>query len=215
MEEGVVRLIKYAHACVRVESDGVLVIDPGSFTEPEALDGVDAVLLTHEHPDHLNVDALADALGKRPAVRVFAHPAVAGKLESLSEAVTTVTSGERFEAAGFDVKAYGGWHAQIHPDIPLVPNLAYLVDGSLYHPGDSFDVPEDATVDTLFVPISAPWLKTSESVNFIRAVRPRRAYALHDSLLNEAGASLVDGLLSKLAGVAYARLGSGESVSLR
>jgi L-ascorbate metabolism protein UlaG (beta-lactamase superfamily) len=215
-----VRLVKYAHACVRVESEAVLVIDPGSFTERAALDGADAVLITHEHGDHLDVDTLADELGKRPAVRVFAHPAVAGKLEALSGAVTTVTPGDEFEAAGLLVRAYGGWHAEIHPDIPLVPNLGYLVreapDGpSLYHPGDSFDVPEGATVDTLFVPISAPWLKTSESINFVRAVAPRRAYALHDFLLSTPGFALVDGLLSKLSGTEYARLASGASVSLR
>ena len=72
------RFLKYSHACVRVESDAaVLVIDPGGLTEREALDGADAVLITHEHFDHLDVDALADELGKRPSVRVYTHPAVA------------------------------------------------------------------------------------------------------------------------------------------
>lgn len=213
------RLIKYAHACVRVESDAVLVIDPGSFTERVALDGADAVLITHEHGDHLDVDALSDELAKRPAVRVYAHPAVAGKLAALSASVTAVTPGDEFEAAGLRVTAYGGWHAEIHPDIPLVPNLGFLVstgagEPGFYHPGDSFDVPEGAIVDTLFVPISAPWLKTAESVNFVRAVAPRRAYALHDALLSAPGFGLVDGLMSRLSGAEYARLASGESVRL-
>ena len=68
------RLTKYSHACVRLEKDGVLVIDPGVFSEPAALDGVDAVLLTHEHVDHLNLDALTEALSGRPEVRIFTHP---------------------------------------------------------------------------------------------------------------------------------------------
>jgi L-ascorbate metabolism protein UlaG (beta-lactamase superfamily) len=214
-EEVVVRLVKYEHACVRVESDAaVLVIDPGSFTARRALDGVDAVLITHEHADHLDVEALADALAKRPAVRVFTHPAVAGKLSALSGAVTTVSSGEEFEAAGLRVRAYGGWHALIHADVPRVPNLGFLVEGGLYHPGDSFDLPEGATVDTLFVPISAPWLKAAESVDFVRSVAPRRAFALHDHLLSAAGLPIVDSLLSRLAGTPYRRLAPGESVSL-
>ena len=213
------RLVKYGHSCVRVESDAVLVIDPGSFTERVALDGADAVLITNEHGDHLDLEALADELDGRPGVRLFAHPAVAGKLETLPGAVTSVTPGDAFEAAGLFVKAYGGWHAEIHPDIPLVPNLGYLVSASaggpaFYHPGDSFDTPEDATVDTLFVPISAPWLKASSSINFVRAVAPRRAYALHDALLSQAGFGLVDGLMSRLCGAEYARLASGEAVSL-
>lgn len=207
------RITKFTHACVRVERDGaVLVIDPGTFTEPEALDGVDAVLITHEHHDHLDVDKLADALGKRPSVTVHTHPEVVPKLAALDGAVTTVTSGERFTAAGLAVRGYGGWHAQIHPDIPRVPNLGFLVEERLYHPGDSFDLPEGAQVDTLFVPVSAPWLKLSESVEFVRAVAPRRAFALHDCLLSEAGHTVTDGTMTRLAKCEYARLASGQAV---
>lgn len=209
------RLIKYTHACVRIEADAaVLVIDPGAFTERAALDGVDAVLITHEHFDHLNVEALADELGKRPAVKVFTHAAVVDKLDALAGAVTTVASGDEFEAAGFKVRAYGGWHAEIHPDVPRVPNLGFLVDEMLYHPGDSFDVPTGATVDTLFVPVSGPWLKISESVEFVRAVAPRRAYALHDALLSEAGYKVTDANMSRLSGTEYARLAPGSAVTL-
>ena len=208
------RLVKYSHSCVRLEGDGVLVIDPGGFSEPVALDGVDAVLITHEHPDHLNLDALTEKLAGRPEVRIFTHDEVLPKLGDLASVTTTVDSGEEFTAAGFAVRAYGGRHAVIHPDIPTVANLGYLVDGSVYHPGDSFDVPADATVDTLFVPVSAPWLKMAESVEFVRAVKPRRAFALHDSLLNDAGLGLSDSLMARLSGAEYRRLGAGQAVTL-
>jgi L-ascorbate metabolism protein UlaG (beta-lactamase superfamily) len=209
------RLTKYAHSCVRIErDDAVLVIDPGVFSELEALDGVDAVLITHEHFDHLNVDALADALGKRPSVTVYTHADVVPKLDALGGAVTTVASGQSFEAAGFRVRAYGGLHAEIHRDVPRVANLGFLVEDSLYHPGDSFDVPEGAAIDTLFVPISAPWLKLSESVDFVRAVAPRRAYAMHDCLLSDAGYKVTDGNMSRLSQCDYARLEPGTSVDI-
>ncbi|GAB3816230.1 MBL fold metallo-hydrolase [Micromonospora zhanjiangensis] len=204
------RLTKYGHACVRVEHDGgVLVIDPGMFTEPAALDGVDAVLITHEHADHLDVGALADALARRPSVTVHTNAAVASKLDALAGVVTTVDSGDTFTAAGMPVRAYGGLHADIHPEIPRVPNLGFVVNDRVYHPGDSFDVPDDVTVDTLFVPVSAPWLKLSEAVEFVRAVAPRRAYALHDALLSDAGQQVTAGVLSRLAGCEYARLEPG------
>jgi L-ascorbate metabolism protein UlaG (beta-lactamase superfamily) len=208
------RLTKYGHSCVRIERDGaVLVIDPGAFSEPEALDGVDAVLITHEHFDHLNVDLLADALGKRPSVTVHTHRDVLPKLDALAGAVTTVESGESFTAAGFAIRAYGGLHAEIHRDLPRVANLGFLVEDTIYHPGDSFDVPAGATVETLFVPISAPWLKLSEAVDFVRAVAPRRAYALHDCLLSDAGFKVTDGNMTKLSGCDYARLAAGETVN--
>lgn len=210
------RVVKFTHSCVRIEGDGaVLVIDPGSFSERAALDGVDAVLITHEHADHLDVDALADTLARRASVTVFTHPEVAPRLAALAGAVTPVQPGQSFQAAGFGVRAYGGWHAEIHPDIPRVVNLGFLVeDGhtSVYHPGDSFDVPAGVEVDTLFVPVSAPWLKAAESVDFIRAVRPRHAYALHDGLLNDIGAQLTDGVLGRLAGCGYTHLAPGTAL---
>jgi L-ascorbate metabolism protein UlaG (beta-lactamase superfamily) len=206
---------KYSHACVRIESDGaVLVIDPGVFTERAALDGADAVLITHEHMDHMVVDTLADELGKRPSVRIFTHADVKPKLGQLADVVTTVASGEEFQAAGLPVRAYGGWHAEIHPDLPSVVNLGFLINNSLYHPGDSFDVPQGAIVDTLFVPVTAPWLKASESVDFIRAVKPRQAYALHDALGNDANFGIIGNIMNGLGGAPYERLAPGTSFNL-
>ncbi|GIF70485.1 MBL fold metallo-hydrolase [Asanoa siamensis] len=207
------RLTKFGHSCVRVEQDGaVLVIDPGGFTERTALDGVDAVLITHEHPDHIDVDALTDMLAKRPAVTVHTNADTAAKLSALGDVVTTVETGQSFSAAGMPVRAFGGMHAEIHPDLPRIANLGFLVNDSVYHPGDSFDVPEGVRVETLFVPVSAPWLKISESVDFVRAVAPRRAFALHDGIVNDAGGKLIDGVLGRLLKVDYQRLAPGTSV---
>lgn len=208
------RLTKFSHACVRLDRDGaVLVIDPGSLSERSALDGADAVLITHEHFDHLNVEALTDALAVRPSVRIYTHPEVTPKLGDLAEVVTEVEPGDDFEAAGFAVRTYGGLHAMIHPELPRVANLGFFIEG-VYHPGDSFDVPTDAAVHTLFVPVSGPWLKLSESVEFVRQVAPRRAFALHDGLLNDVGLKVYDANLANLAGCDYTRLRSGESVAL-
>ena len=206
------RVTKFSHACLRIEGDGVLVVDPGIFSEANALDGADAVLLTHEHVDHLDGDKLVEALGRRPEIRVYAHPDVRPMLTALGDAVISVEAGQEFQAAGFPVRAYGGQHAIIYPELPRVANLGYLVsdgDRSVYTPGDSFTVPEDARVDTLFVPLNAPWMKLAEAIDFARAVRPRRAYALHDALLNESGASISDGHLQRFSGTTYARVAPG------
>lgn len=211
------RITKYGHACVRVERDGgVLVIDPGSLSEPEAVDGVDAVLITHEHFDHLDVERLVDLLATRPTVTVHTHPDVTGKLAELDGVVHRVVPGDEFTAAGFAVRAYGGLHAMVHPELPRVANVGFFVEGErgeggLYHPGDSFDVPTDAQVDTLFVPVSGPWLRLADAVEFVRQVAPRRAFALHDGLLNDVGNDVVTGGMKRLAKCDYARLSPGQS----
>lgn len=208
------RLTKYTHACVRFARDGAaLVIDPGIFTEPTALDGADAVLITHEHADHLDVDKLTAAYERASRLTVYTHPSVAGQLTALGDAVVPVEAGQEFTAAGFRVRAYGGQHAVIHPDVPRIANLGFLIEESVFHPGDSVEyVPSDAEVEVLFVPLNAPWLKLSESVEFVRQVAPGRAYALHDHLLSAAGAQVYGGNLSRLGGCDYQRLEPGTTV---
>jgi L-ascorbate metabolism protein UlaG (beta-lactamase superfamily) len=205
------RLIKFGHSCVRLESDGgVLVIDPGVFSDPSALDGAHAVLVTHEHADHINVDELI----KRPGLPIFTNEAVASKLDAIADSVTTVVPGDQFDAAGHRVRAFGGTHARIHPDIPQVANLAFLVNATVYHPGDSLFVPQDTTVDTLLLPVAAPWLKTSEAIDFARTVAPRQAIAIHEAVLSDVGLGIVDNLLANLSRTQFQRLPVGGEINV-
>ncbi|MFI9641972.1 MBL fold metallo-hydrolase [Micromonospora sp. NPDC051925] len=206
------RLTKYSHSCLRIERDGaVLVVDPGVFSEPAALDGADAVLVTHEHPDHLDVPALTRRLDREP-IPVYGPAALTAVLGDAAQALTPVAPGDTFTAAGIPVRAVGGRHAVIHPDIPVVENVGYLLDGTVYHPGDALFVPEDVEVETLFAPIHAPWSKFSEVVDFIRAVAPRRAYALHDALLNANGYGVLDRQYTALSRTDYQRLEPGSRI---
>ncbi|MEU4662108.1 MBL fold metallo-hydrolase [Micromonospora chalcea] len=205
---------KYSHSCLRLEHDGaVLVVDPGGFSEPEALDGADAVLVTHEHPDHVDVAALTRALERRP-VPVHGPASLAGVLGDAAEALVTVSPGQSLTVAGVPVRTYGGQHAVIHPDIPVIQNIGYLFADVLYHPGDALFVPDDVQVDTLFAPIHAPWSKFSEVVDFIRAVAPRRAYALHDALLNGNGLGVLDRQYTALSKTDYRRLEPGTRIDV-
>ncbi|MFD6666500.1 MBL fold metallo-hydrolase [Micromonospora chalcea] len=206
------QVTKYAHSCLRLEHDGaVLVVDPGVFSDPKALDGADAVLITHEHPDHVDVPALTRELERR-SVPVHGPASLAGVLGDAAEALVTVEPGQSFTVAGVPVRAYGGQHAVIHPDIPVIQNIGYLFADVVYHPGDSLFVPDDVQVDTLFAPIHAPWSKFSEVVEFIRAVAPRRAYALHDALLNDNGLGVLDRQYTALSKTDYRRLEPGTRI---
>jgi L-ascorbate metabolism protein UlaG (beta-lactamase superfamily) len=217
------KLTKFTHACVRLEKEGrVLVLDPGTFSETDrALAGAAAVLITHEHPDHIDVDAVTDALLANGELQLFAPDGVAaqlrGKAPEAADRIHAVAADNSFEAAGFAIRSFGGQHALIHPQIPVVANVGFLVDANVYHPGDSFAIPDGIEVQTLLVPIHAPWNKVGEVVDFVIGVRAPRAYPIHDALLNDTGRGLIEGHVTRIGaryGTEYRHLSSGESVEV-
>jgi len=211
------RITKFGHACVRIEHEGsVVVIDPGVFTDAEALDGASAVLITHEHVDHYLPDHL-----KAVDVPVWTIDAVAAKIRidapDVAERTTVVAPGQRFEAGGLPVTSVGELHAVIHPEFPRFHNSGYRIEAggsTLFHPGDAIDQVETG-VDVLFLPVSAPWARSAELIDFARAVRAPMSVAIHDRIYSEAGAGIFDQHVNSFlppAGLQYKRLADGEDL---
>jgi len=189
-------LTKFGHSCVRLEKDGArLVIDPGIWAGPDVLADASVVLITHEHVDHLDDEAIRAALTADEDLLLWASEAVAGQLGEFGDRVRAVHHGDAFGAAGFEVHVYGSDHALVDTAIPIVPNTGFAIDSEIFHPGDSFTVPEDK-IPTLLVPVTAPWLKFSDVTDYIRTVAPERGYWIHDALLNSKGANLMTNLLN-------------------
>ncbi|WP_329596912.1 MBL fold metallo-hydrolase [Streptomyces pseudovenezuelae] len=210
------KLTKMSHACVRLEQDGqTLVLDPGAFSEEHAALGADAILVTHEHLDHFSEDRLRAALEANPAAQIWTLKSVAEKISTAFPGrVHTVGHGDTFTAAGFDVQVHGELHAVIHPDIPRITNVGYLIDGgTVFHPGDALTVP-DHTVETLMLPVMAPWSKISEVIDYVREVKPQRAYDIHDALLTDLARPIYDSQIGALGGAEHLRLKPGESTAL-
>ncbi|MFE2760856.1 MBL fold metallo-hydrolase [Streptomyces halstedii] len=215
MNASPVTLIKKAHSCVRLERDGrALVIDPGGFSEDDAAVGADAILVTHEHPDHFDEGRLRAGLESNPAAQVWTLRSVAEQLSAAFPGrVHAVGHGDTFSAAGFDVQVHGELHAVIHPDIPRITNVGFLVDGSVFHPGDALTVP-DRPVDTLMLPVMAPWNKISEVIDYVREVAPRRAIDVHDALLTDLARPIYDRQIGELGGADHGRMTPGEATRL-
>ena len=210
-------VIKHGHACVTLVRDGRrLVIDPGMWTEPAALEAADAVLVTHAHPDHVDQRALRAALAARPELQVWTNGAFEDSFEAPPGRMHVVADGDRFEAAGFDVRVVGEWHAEIHADVPRIRNLGFVVDDAVFHPGDALSFP-GVPVEVLCVPVHGPWVKAAELIDWIRLVSPRRTLAIHEALLSDRGIALMDRLLGPDGpgtGAEHVRLEAGESLSL-
>lgn len=211
------RLTKLGHSCVRIEHDGtVVVLDPGVFTDPGATDGADAVLITHEHPDHVDPAQL-----RATDAPIYTIAAVARQIgenaPDLAERVTVVAPGEDFAAAGVPVTAVGELHAVIHPELPRFDNSGYLLtlgDTAVFHPGDALTGP-GRPVDVLLAPVCAPWMKASEGIEFARSVGASRNVAIHDRIYSAAGLGVVDTHFQRFLGadgLDYVRLADGAEL---
>lgn len=176
---------KLGHACLLLttEAGNRVLLDPGTFSHGfEGLTELSGVLITHQHADHLDLDRLRPLLAANPSAQLLADPASAGILREHGLDAVVAEHGGRYDVNGVAVEGIGTTHAMIHADIPLVPNVGYLVAGQLFHPGDALTVP-DRAIDVLALPAGAPWVKSGEVVDYLREVAPRVAVPVHEGTL--------------------------------
>jgi L-ascorbate metabolism protein UlaG (beta-lactamase superfamily) len=220
------RLTWLGHSCIRVEKDGFrMVVDAGLVSPPGALDGADAILVTHEHGDHYQPGLIAAAVAARPGLRIWTNKSVAALLARSGAAagakVHVIGHGDAFEAGGIPVHVYGEWHAPIHPDVPQVRNTGFLIGDRVFHPGDALTDP-CVPVDLLMVPEFGLYTKLGNMIDFIRQVKPKRAAPIHDTGLDATGLAGVDGFLTEKptppfapgTGAPFTRLPKGTPIGL-
>ncbi len=207
-------LTKHGHACVRLDkAHRSLLIDPGIWSAPYSFEDVDSVIITHQHSDHFDPEALAGWRRINPTGTVHAPAEVVELLTGFGVDAVAVTAGDSLAVNGFELRFVGGTHAEIVDGLPHCANVGVIVDDSVYHPGDSLFVP-DGEIESLLVPVSGPWLKLGDAIEFVRRVGPSRAFPIHDALLSEIGQQVADRWLSQASGTEYLRLDSGAGTSV-
>ncbi len=190
------KITKYGHSCLHIaDGEASILIDPGGFSQGfETLSGLTAVLVTHQHADHVDPQRLAGVMRGNPDARLYSD---SGSVSVLAEAGLTATGVQTGDVldVGTRVEVFAGDHAIVHRDIPVIPNACYFIGGRLLHPGDSLTV-LDHPVEILALPSSAPWMAVKEAIDYYREVNPAVAIPIHDKLM--ASTDLVYGLLTKL-----------------
>lgn len=195
------QLTHFGHSCLLAEFGQTrLLFDPGTFSHGfEGITGLSAILIAHQHPDHIDVTRLPTLLEDNPAAELYADPQTAAQL---GEPWRAVHVGDELPLAELTVRAVGGCHAVIHPEIPVIENISYLVGDSkhrarLMHPGDALFVPGEQ-VDVLATPAAAPWMKISEAVDYLRAVAPARAVPIHQAIVAPDARGIYYGRLTEM-----------------
>lgn len=164
----------------------VIHVDPWSrLTDYSTLPKADIILLTHDHPDHLDLSAIKEL--RTHATTIVMSKVCSGKVSGgmvMENGQTTPVGGVLIEA----VPAYNIVHMRSE-NVPFHPKgdgNGYVItfgDQRVYVAGDTENVPEMKSlknIDIAFLPMNLPYTMTPEMVaDAAKAFRPRVLYPYH------------------------------------
>ncbi len=212
-------ITKLGHCCLLIEVRGVRIMtDPGVFTKDlhERERGLDAVLITHEHADHLHVASLRALRAANPAARIICNTGVGRLLAAEGIPHEVLADGATTDVKGVPIAAAGTVHATVHASLPLVDNTGFFIAESFWYPGDAFTRIEAAPA-ILALPIAGPWMKLSEAIDFAIAQKPELCIPVHDHVLSEDGRAVherVTGSILEARGIRFLPLEIGKEYEL-
>jgi L-ascorbate metabolism protein UlaG (beta-lactamase superfamily) len=178
------KIKKIGHCCLLIQTNNVTILtDPGAFsTNQNSITGIDIVLITHEHADHLHTDSLKEVLKNNPEAKVITNSGVGKKLDEVGIQFEILEGRDQAEVENISIEAFDGKHEEIFEEVGQVQNTGYFIDYKLFYPGDSFHNPEKP-VDVLALPVAGPWCRIPDAIRYVLSVKPKKAFPVHDGML--------------------------------
>ena len=212
------KVTKIGHCCLQIDVGEIRILtDPGVFSDGQNnIEYVDAVLITHEHADHLHMPSLQQIMLNNPTVVVYANDETGKLLQKEGVEFELFGEGSELDIKGVSVKTWNTDHADIYTGIAPVLNTVLFIENKLLYPGDAFWIP-DFEVDTLALSVSAPWCKTSEVIDYAKAVNPRMCFPVHDAVLHEQHGEPFYRVAANFigsAGIEFKDIRNGESLEI-
>lgn len=212
------KITKIGHCCLLIEVKSVRILtDPGSFTsDKHVLDNIDAVLITHEHGDHLHTESLQEIIDKNPEVKIYTNTSVGNILQTLGISYEKLDGSDVTTFNEVKLEAFDGDHEEIFEKFGLVHNTGYFIDEKLFYPGDAYTIPGEKKVPILAAPVSGPWCKIGDVIRYIKEISPKMTIPVHDGLLTDKGREITNRVISKNVAddTDYTVLGSNDELDV-
>lgn len=185
------RISKYIHSCLLVEEgEEKILFDPGTFSfieqrvSLETFKDVTTVILTHQHPDHVDMNALKSILAESGA-SVITNSEGKAALAKENIEVRVVEEGS-YSTKNFTIRALSAQHEKIlSPSLPQ--NTAYILNDVFLNPGDSFAslLSPLKGIQVLALPVSAPWTTEIGVAEFAQMIAPQMVIPVHDGYVKD------------------------------
>lgn len=221
------QITKLGHCCLLIKEKSLTIMtDPGNYsTAQDSVTGVDCVIISHEHTDHLHVESLRNVLRNNPQAKIVTNSAVAAILDRENIATgsriivghgQSTTIGAASAANQITIAGWGTKHAPIYQNYEQVENTGYIIGDRLFYPGDALtllDRKENEQIEILALPVAGPWLTISDALEYALAVKPKKCIPVHDGNLRSIG---LPHRLPKLelakAGIDFIAMTEGQTV---
>ena len=175
---------KLGHCCLVIEVNNKRIMtDPGTFSTLQNEEkNIDIILFTHEHQDHFHLDSMKIVLKNNPQAKIITNTAVGKLLDAEKIPYAVLEHGDSKTEEGILIEGFGEKHAEIYKTWGQVQNTGYFIENKLFYPGDAFVNP-GKPVDILALPVAGPWMKISEAIDYVYALKPRIAFPVHDAIM--------------------------------